>query len=487
MKEKIFISQFLILLFGFSLNTPSLSEALDIGTFDPIGTQLQLLNQKIPALDIRGFLLNRTDLDLHGKSNSKGAGQRAKTWDFQLIEWDAELELRYRFSSNFELVNFNHMLYDAIYDWDGGADFPKEVERELEYYHTYKQILRELYLNIDYGNWFIQLGKQQVIWGKMDGKVIDMINPDDLRESVNMDQDDYEFRRIPIWMSNISYFWGDYYLQFLWIPDFEPSRGLEPGGVWWPPGLPDANNGAGQIISKSDKPSASFLNHEWALHFNMIKNAWDISLIYFYTWDDWPTLFLRGTTLDHQNRPLLFFEPQHTRIHRLGGSVDKNFRFLNRDWVWRLETLYTINKYEYTISATDHDGVTKRNNLLTFSSFETNWWRGEIFTFFQPMWRYQFGYDGQLRTSLNNKIERSELSFILSLTKKWLDDRLVFTTTFYYTPQQGDWLFQDTIYWSFSNYFSAQIRFTGFSGHSTDLMGMYQDWDNLGFEIKYTF
>jgi hypothetical protein len=288
-------------------------------------------------------------------------------------------------------------------------------------------------------------------------------------------------------MANVSYFWADYYLQFLWIPDFEPNRGLEQVVIWWPPGLPESSPGIRQIISKTDKPSASFDNHEWALNFNTVKNAWDISFIYFYTWDDSSTFFLRGLDLTDRSDPLYFFEPKHTRLHRLGGSIDKNFRFFGRDWVWRLETLYTLNKYEYTTSPGDPDGVTKRNNLLTFASFETNWWQGDIFTFFQPMWRYQFGYDGQLRNGFNNKIERSEISFILSLTKKWYDDRLVFTSTFFYTPDQGDWLFQDTLSWTFSNYLSAQARFTGFSGHSTDLMGMYEDWDNIGFEIKYTF
>ncbi|MBI2875979.1 MAG: hypothetical protein HYY20_03785, partial [Candidatus Tectomicrobia bacterium] len=113
--------------------------------------------------------------------------------------------------------------------------------------------------------------------------------------------------------------------------------------------------------------------------------------------------------------------------------------------------------------------------------------RGQIFTFFQPMWRHQFGYDGRMRLLGADKRDRSELSFILSLEKKWLDDRLTTTATVLYDPNEGSWIFQDTVKWIFSNYLSAQIRYTGFSGSSHDLVGMYDEWDNLGFEIKYAF
>lgn len=450
--------------------------AFDVRSFDPLGPHLQRLDEVVPGLEARGFLMNRSDLDLHGHSGRKGLGQRAKTWDFQMIEWDAEIELRYRLTDHLELVNIDHFLYDALYDWDRGIKVPKGARNELRRYHSSKRILRELYLKANYGDWLVQLGKQQVIWGKMDGKVIDIINPEDLREAVNIDQDDFNFRRLPIWMANATYFWSDYNFQFIWIPDFEPSVGPEDGSVWWFPGIPPLPPGT--RVSKSDQPSGAFRNHEWAAQFNMVKHAWDISFIYFYTWDDRPTFFWRGD----------YFEPQHTRLHQFGGNVDKNFWLLGRDWAWRMEGLYTLNKYETTLAPGDPDGAVKKNNLLVFSSIETNLWEGQVFAFLQPMWRYQFGYDGHLRfLNEKNKRERSELSVILSLTKHWLDDQLGFSTTFMYNPDQGSWLFQNTLAWTLSNYLSAQIRYTGFSGSSADLLGMYDDWDNLGIEVKYSF
>ena len=168
--------------------------------------------------------------------------------------------------------------------------------------------------------------------------------------------------------------------------------------------------------------------------------------------------------------------------------MDKNFWFFGRDWAWRMEGLYTLNKYETTLAPGDADGASKKNNLLVFSSVETNFWNGEVFAFLQPMWRHQFAYDGHLRF-LNEKtqMDRSELSVILSLSKHWLDDQLGFSTTFMYNPDQGSWLFQDTLTWTISNVLSTQIRYTGFSGDSADILGMYDDWDNLGVELKYTF
>ncbi len=43
----------------------------------------------------------------------------------------------------------------------------------------------------------------------MDGRFIDMINPMDVRESVQLEASDFEYRRIPTWMANATYFPGE--------------------------------------------------------------------------------------------------------------------------------------------------------------------------------------------------------------------------------------------------------------------------------------
>ncbi|MCD6561467.1 MAG: hypothetical protein J7L16_06900 [Deltaproteobacteria bacterium] len=460
------------------------ASAFDFASFDPAGDLLEHLKETVPDLEIHGFFKNRTDLDLHGKDDDVGLGHINKTWECQMIEWDASIEFRYRISDHLELINEDHFLYDSMYDWDHGADFPDDVEDRLKYYNSTKQILRELYVNITYGNWFFKLGKQQVVWGKMDGKCIDVINPGDYRESVNMGQDDYEWRRIPLWMSNITYFWSDYYFQFIWIPDFEPSQSPQRGSVWWYPSL---SASMPHSINKKDKPSTAFKDNEFAFRFNMVKNGWDTSFIYFYTWDDFPTLFKKANGFDPlTGDPEYSYDQEHTRLHQFGFNIDKGNWFLNRNWVWRVEFLYTLNDYISTADTSKSKGVVKRNCLKSISSIETSWMHGEISTLFQFAWKYQPGYDSSFK-SLGCRMKRFDPTLSLSVSKQWYNDRLKLTTIFYSRPGEGSWKFKDTISWTFSDYVSAQIRYTGYSGPDDDIYGMYSKWDNLGVEFTYRF
>lgn len=65
-----------------------------------------------------------------------------------------------------------------------------------------------------------------------------MINPMDVRESVQLEASDFEYRRIPTWMANATYFWGANSLQFLYIPNFEQERLPTVGSPWFPPSVP---------------------------------------------------------------------------------------------------------------------------------------------------------------------------------------------------------------------------------------------------------
>ena len=61
------------------------------------------------------------------------------------------------------------------------------------------------------------LGKQQLAWGKMDGQFIDIVNGMDKREFVQLESDDYEIRRLPTWMANSTFYFGNNTTTFICI------------------------------------------------------------------------------------------------------------------------------------------------------------------------------------------------------------------------------------------------------------------------------
>jgi hypothetical protein len=458
----------------------------ELSLFDPIGRLKKPVEEAVPGLTIKGFLRNWTRVNTHGHTYDLGFGYR-RTEEFPSIEWLAELELRYRFSPNIELVSVNNLLYDAAFDWDDSGDYPRSVTRKVEYYRTTDRILRELYLDIFYGRWQFRLGKQQLVWGKMDGKVIDIINPTDLRYNVVGTQDNYEWTRLPLWLFNIIYFGPSYYVQLLWIPDFEPSL-IPPTGGPFSFNLPPLPSYARFLTG--DEPSSNFRNHEWGIRFNRPIRGWDISLIYFYTWRDLAANFRRSVTLDPLTGDLTaaYLEPKHTRIHQLGVDMDKSVWFLGKAWVLRGEFLYTLNDYFSTVGEPLwQDGVAKKNRLLSAIALETYWLKGELWSLLQIQQWHVFGYNHDLR-SLGKLQERDEWVFLLGFSKdfKFTDDRLgVSWTNAFYDDGSGQQRYQ--MKYIISDYLSSWVRYWGFYGRSDDRYGMFKDRDQVEFVLTYEF
>ena len=147
------------------------------------GYQLRPIEEVIPGLRLKGFIECEFDFALHGNSHARLNLPKAES-TFQKIQWLTELEAHYSRNPHFEFTIITQFLYDSAFDWDHQYRRSyRNSERKLKYYRKGEQILREFYVNIKYTNWNLRIGKQQVIWGRVDGaKIMDIICPDDSRE-----------------------------------------------------------------------------------------------------------------------------------------------------------------------------------------------------------------------------------------------------------------------------------------------------------------
>lgn len=97
-----------------------------------------------------------------------------------------------RFSEETALHGQFNLVYDpmAVDGYQGHRD------------NSQHDLLRELYLDTQWGAFKLRLGKQQEVWGKVDGiKLLDIVNPSDFRELM---QNSMEESRIPVWMAKAS-------------------------------------------------------------------------------------------------------------------------------------------------------------------------------------------------------------------------------------------------------------------------------------------
>jgi hypothetical protein len=470
-----------------------------LSEFNPIGHNIiDPINEAVPRLHLKGYIRFDGTWNVHSNDRSVGVGQIDKDWRAQKLEWLFELEGAYRLSDNWDVVGVTHFLYDSIYDWQSSRGlFADSVATTSHYYHRGEQTLRELYLRGFWGNFDFYLGKQQVVWGRLEGRVLDIVNPEDGRESPPAYwQDDYEFRRIPIWMANVSYHWEDYSIQVLWIPDFEENYGPTPGAPYFPPliSIPSIATFTG-----SDKPSHAFKDHEWGVRFNMFKGRWEMSLLYFYTWSDAATNFRRNFRFTSPRDGLinLVVEPKHTRLHQFGGNVETSFYWLGRHWAVTNEIVYTLNRYfsvddEPLVPWNLKDGVVKRDDIFFGSRWMTSFFRGELNFIFQPLLKYIVGFDRHITSPGANQELLYGALIVLSKSYEFTGDRLN-TTLFSLgfanaNPSDNEgWrnLFQ--VRWKVSDYISTILYYEWYNGDRMGIYGSYDKFDNVGWYVKYEF
>lgn len=90
--------------------------------------------------------------------------------------------------------------------------------------------IRDLYIEWRRANGVTRLGKQQIVWGRLDGlKVLDLINPQDFREFID---DDFNDSRISLWSAYFDYSIGDWRAELAVVPD-SSGHVIPESGAWF--------------------------------------------------------------------------------------------------------------------------------------------------------------------------------------------------------------------------------------------------------------
>ncbi len=133
-----------------------------------------------------------------GQANSMlDTGDKQSAGDLMKFENSAKIFLNGDIGEESSWHGEVKIIYDseAVNDEDNGGVNYKGHES-----YSQNDFFRELYVDTKVSDWYLRLGKQQVVWGTADGiKLLDIINPTDFRE---VNQNSPEDARIPIWMIN---------------------------------------------------------------------------------------------------------------------------------------------------------------------------------------------------------------------------------------------------------------------------------------------
>ena len=492
-----------------------------MATFDPGGKYLtKPIERTLPGLSLNGTLTHWSDYLL---SDDEDIGFRDRDYRGLQMQTLFEVAASYRFSPNLELTSINHLMYDAVYDVESADGlYADRVDDSYRKYNTFDRIARELYLSYRMPKLDMVLGKQQMAWGKMDGQFIDVINAMDFRESVQLEPSDYELRRLPLWMANLTYYFEDVSLNVLWIPDFEANVNPGYGAPWSSPLLPPgdeqaSNNQAlldnrtnfpGDRVLQTERPDWTHLSdHQFAMRADISSGALSWGLIYYYAWERDATPYITGRFTDAGGDHLII-TPSHERIHHFGVTSDyawvaTGVPFVgNLPMVFRAEALYTKDAHfvDYTKQAAiraggDGDGISEHDTLRAALAFEFAF-PSKVTVIFQPSFYYTADWHEGLGVGFGGAIG-DEWNFapvvFISRPVQSTRDRLMLSATLtpYLSGPNRDYQggkARLVASYEFSPFLNGSFIYTGYSGgDDDDLFGQYRQYDNVGVELQYEF
>jgi hypothetical protein len=168
---------------------------------------------------------------------SPGLQRKGGAPDFLLMRQFLDLNIYGKLSENWSVTFQPRFFHDMTKSADNHFrqydSFPRNFEGHGNLLEAggkdFNAELRQLYLDYKEGNLWLRMGKQQIAWGEALGlRVLDTINPLDLRQFVFFDRifEEFDRTRIPQWFIR-----ANYTIPNESIPDLTGEFLLNPGAV----------------------------------------------------------------------------------------------------------------------------------------------------------------------------------------------------------------------------------------------------------------
>ena len=256
---------------------------------------------------------------------------------FQKIELYGRPELDIPLSHNMRIKAIGRIYAEVLDNLEPGKPSQAEVSRFSRRAFAGKALemeLRELYYDWKIKNHYLTIGKQQIVWGKTDGlKLLDVVNPTNLREFL---LDDFDNSRIPLWSVKADIALGKIKTQLVWIPDQTYHDLPDRNSAFFPSAFfPQPGEGLPVEVKPLEKPAHNIKNSDAGMRISGFIKGWDVTLNYFYHFDDFPVIHaVSGPSA-------LALTPIYKRHHLAGGTFSNSFGKVTM----RGEIAYAFGKY----------------------------------------------------------------------------------------------------------------------------------------------
>lgn len=170
----------------------------------------------------------------YGVQDEKNWCNLSRTWF--ITEWKFEPNDMFKTYAKVRIIaDSTRNLDNDLYDYDPFQFASKHYGTTMRLGHDddFNAEMWELYADVDLGNLWFRLGRQQIVWGEVPSvRIMDVVNPLDQSWHFVWEPEEFENIRIPLWMVRASYtieqtlmpWLDDLYIEGFWNPgDIEPS------------------------------------------------------------------------------------------------------------------------------------------------------------------------------------------------------------------------------------------------------------------------
>jgi len=411
------------------------------------------------ALRLRGRLAEEFAYRLH----DPGDVSKLKT-----LGW---LDGKYAFSESVAVRAAVRGWYDAVFE--ATDRYPANVERDQKTDLS----LREALLIVGLGDLDVRLGRQQIVWGEaISTFVTDVVNPKDFREFV---LPDFSELRIPIWALDATYRLAEgVSVEGVWTPDTRTNKLPKQGAEFQFARFPYRFRNP-VVRLPDDADEFSLARSEGGVRLSVLRQGWDVALIYYDEADKSPVLFQRRVA-QPPGPEVVVLDPQHPRLHIIGATLAKSFEPV----VMRAEAALTLGKRYETANPLDPDGVVGRDTL--------DWLVGVDYTFFETVdTALQLSQKVLMGSATNltraGVAAQVTTSVTLRVTTGFFDNTLNPTVLFVAGVNRGDFRLSPRIDYLVSGAVTLSVGADLFEGPHRTLYGQFDRNDRVTFTTTWRF
>jgi hypothetical protein len=330
--------------------------------------------------------------------------------------------------------------------------------------------IRDAYVEHTLDNGVLRLGKQQIVWGKLDGiKVLDVLNPQSLREFI---LDEFSESRISLWSAYLDVTLGPWRTEFALIPD-NTGHAIPMPGAWFELTAPRYRFGANPgdptlpVVTHRDSVSAS--TSAYAIRLSRQFGALEVGAMAYSGLDHEPL----GRLVDSSGE--MYVERFYERRDVLGLSAETSFS----SFALRAEV------------AMQPDREFNTRTPGTLSTVALNQLRAGIGVDIDGPWdtfiNIQFLHDDIRNAPLTLVSPDEERIVTAFLRRSFNYDSIKFIAKWYHSLDFDDEMYSVALEFSFSDSTRLQLAASAFSGASNGIFGQFDGRDRATIGLTHTF